>query len=199
MTSDCMLRETRWLRAVPRNVNTMCPSRSSPKYLQLLKGGLAPAAHFSRELTSSVRTEVMGQQSTLSAKEALSLVAVSENRVGVSLWRQLFDKVRTRLRRECAYQKVSLFKEIPIRLPGSCRQLCGPFVDMTKSVISRSPAPRCLKQYYMNRVTIKPRRTVTVGSLLYRLRYTYTPSNLQHAMTATCPCAQYPSICRPAP
>ena len=46
MPSDCMLRETRWLRAVPRNVNTMCPSRSSPKYLQLLKGGLALAAHF---------------------------------------------------------------------------------------------------------------------------------------------------------
>ena len=49
MPSDSMLRETRWLRAVPRNVNTMCPSRSSPKYLQLLKGGLAPAAHFATE------------------------------------------------------------------------------------------------------------------------------------------------------
>ena len=140
----------------------------------------------------------MGQRSTLSAKEALSLVAVSENRVGVCLWRQLFDKVRTRLRRGCAYQKVSLFKEIPIRLPGSCRQLCGPFVDMTKSVISRSPAPRCLMQYYMNRVNIKPRSTVTIGSLLYLLRYTYTPATLQHAMNVSCPCAQYPSICRPA-
>ena len=95
MSSDCMLRETRWLRAVPRNVNTLCPSRRSPKYLQLLKGGLAPAAHFSTELTTLVCTEVMGQRSTLSAKEALSLVAVSQNRVGVRQCRQLFDKVRT--------------------------------------------------------------------------------------------------------
>ena len=156
MPIDCMRKETCWLRAIPRNVNTACPSCSSPKYLQILKGALAPAAHFPTEFTSMVRSEVYGKHSTLSAKEALSLLSVSEHPVGVCLWRQLFERVRARLRRECTQQKGSLFKEIPVCLPGSCRLLCGPFVDMTRSAIRRSPAPRCQKQYYMNRVMIKP-------------------------------------------
>ena len=199
MPTDCMRKETRCLGAIPRNVKTACPSRSSPKYLQVLKGGLAPAAHFPTEFTSMVRSEVYGKRSTLSAREFLSLVAVSEHRVGVRLWHQLFERVRARLRKECTHQKVSLFKEIPVRLPGSFRQLCGPFVDMTRSVIRQSPAPRCLIQYYMNRVMIKPRRSASVGNLLYRLRFTYTPATLQRDLNTACPCAQYPTICRPAP
>ena len=77
--------------------------------------------------------------------------------------------------------------------------VCGPFVDMTSSVIRQSPAPCSLKQYYMNRVMIKPRRSASVGNLLYRLRFTYTPAPLQGDLNAACPCAQYPNICRPAP
>ena len=199
MPTDCMRKETRWLRAIRGRVNTACPSRSSHKYLQILKGGLAPAAHFPKELTSMVRSEVYGKRSTLSAQEALSLVAVFKHRVVFRLWRQLFERVRARLCGECTHQKVSLFKEIPVHLPGSCRLLCGPFVDMTRSAIRRSPAPRCLKQYYMNRVMIKPRRSASVGNLLYRLRFTYTPPTLQRDLNAACPCVQYPTICRPAP
>ena len=104
MPTDCMRKETRWLGAIPPNVNTACPSRSSPKYLQILKGALAPAAHFPTVFTSMVRSKVYGKSSTLSAKESLSLVAVSEDRVGVRLWRQLFECVRARLRRESTHQ-----------------------------------------------------------------------------------------------
>ena len=199
MPADCMRKETKWLGALPRNVNTAPPPRSPLKYLQILKGGLAPAAHFPTEFTSMVRWEVYGKRSTLGAKEALSLMVVSEPGLGVRLWRQLFDHVCARLRRECTHQNVSLFKEMPVCLPGSCDQLCGPFVDMTRSVIRQSPAPRWLKQYYMNRVMIKPRHSASVGHLLHSPRFTYTPATLQQDLNAACPCAKHPAICQPAP
>ena len=51
MPTDCMPKEIRWLGAIPRNVNTACPCSSSPMCLLILNGGLAPAAHFPKEIT----------------------------------------------------------------------------------------------------------------------------------------------------
>mmetsp|Transcript_4530 Transcript_4530/g.8056 ORF Transcript_4530/g.8056 Transcript_4530/m.8056 type:complete len:815 (-) Transcript_4530:524-2968(-) len=193
------IREKFWLLGPGKKLNTLIPHKGTPIYKQLLRGNLLPPTNFDSNVRSQVLKEITCLRSSLSVREALSLLHFSERKVESSLWNQLFHKVSIRIKRETPWHKISLAKSITIRIPAPTPGHIEPLVVATRNFINNSSLPRGLKQFYTPRVVGASLKTNKVGELLCRSRFDFTPSSLNQILPNPCMCSLFPSICCPNP
>ena len=196
---ECYRRELHWIQHAPKPLSTMQPQKSQPKFAQVLRGGMAPMCHFHKDIYVDVQREITSLRSSLSAMQAISLVARSQHKVPVSTWNRLFQRVATRVRKETTFEKVWFHNTFCIRLPSPSPHVCQQMVHAVKGAISSSYAPRGLKQFHLSRVVPAPMRTATIGQRLYNIHYDFNRARFNMTLHSSCPCNLFPTLTCPPP